>query len=122
MTLKVQGIRECKDALNAFLDEMQSRKAMRAMSRILGVVAPTAAHYTPVDTATLINSQFSDIRVNGTRLTGRVGYSASYAVFVHSPEVKQTFKKPSAKKEFLKLAFEENESKIKEIVKQEMGV
>lgn len=56
--------------------------------------------YTPIDTSTLINSQFRETKVNGTRITGRVGYSASYAVYVHDPKVKQNFKRSSAKKSF----------------------
>jgi hypothetical protein len=50
-----------------------------------------AALYTPIDTSTLINSQFREITANGVRVTGRVGYTANYAVFAHDPEVKQTF-------------------------------
>ncbi|WP_409042844.1 hypothetical protein [Mannheimia haemolytica] len=66
------------------------------MFRILNAVAPLAAHYTPVDTSTLINSQFTEMEVNGTRLIGRVGYSANYAAYVHDPNIKQNFRKPSS--------------------------
>lgn len=46
---------------------------------------------TPVAaTSNLINSQFQEMMVNGTRITGRVGYSANYAVYVH--EAKGTLK------------------------------
>ncbi|AGO15623.1 hypothetical protein K756_01795 [Glaesserella parasuis ZJ0906] len=100
MGVKVKGIKQTKRQLKQLIGEIHATKATRAMSRILNTVAPLAAHYTPVDTSTLINSQFTEMELNGTRLTGRIGYSANYAVYVHDPRVKQNFRKPSAKKSF----------------------
>ncbi|WP_159217680.1 HK97 gp10 family phage protein, partial [Klebsiella pneumoniae] len=37
----------------------------------------------PIDTSTLVNSQFREVVIKGTRLTGRIGYSANYAAYVH---------------------------------------
>lgn len=45
---------------------------------------------------------------NGVQLTGRVGYTANYAVFVHDPNVPQTFRRATAQKEFLTKGFEDN--------------
>lgn len=77
MGAKVKGIREAKANLNRLINDIQGRKAVRAMTKALIIGASQAALYTPIDTSTLINSQFRDISANGTRLTGRVGYSAT---------------------------------------------
>ncbi|HDZ6759665.1 TPA: HK97 gp10 family phage protein [Mannheimia haemolytica] len=122
MGIKVKGIRQVKQRLNQVVGEVQSQKATRAMFRILNAVAPLAAHYTPVDTSTLINSQFTEMEVNGIRLIGRVGYSANYAAYVHDPNIKQNFRKPSAKKEFLTSALNESKATIKSIVKEELSL
>ena len=122
MGVKVKGIKQTKRQLKQLIGEIHSTKATRAMSRILNTVAPLAAHYTPVDTSTLINSQFTEMELNGTRLTGRIGYSANYAVYVHDPRVKQNFRKPSAKKEFLTSALKESQPAIKAIIKEELSL
>ncbi|MDG6480957.1 HK97 gp10 family phage protein [Glaesserella parasuis] len=122
MGVKVKGIKQTKRQLKQLIGEIHATKATRAMSRILNTVAPIAAHYTPVDTSTLINSQFTEMELNGTRLTGRIGYSANYAVYVHDPRVKQNFRKPSAKKEFLTSALKESQPAIQAIIKEELSL
>ncbi|MGE4781410.1 hypothetical protein AB8960_20185, partial [Yersinia enterocolitica] len=69
---------------------------------------------------TNINSQFRDINVNGSRLTGRVGYSANYAIYVHDPNVKQTFRRATAEKEFLVKGFEDTKHIIDKAIAEEM--
>jgi hypothetical protein len=54
------------------------------------------------------------------RVTGRVGYTANYAVFAHDPEVKQTFRRATAQKEFLTKGFEDTRSQIDAAVKKEL--
>ena len=53
MGVKVRGVREAKANLNRIIDNIQGRTVVR------------------------------EINVNGTRVTGRVGYSANYAAYVH---------------------------------------
>ncbi|EOW7082097.1 HK97 gp10 family phage protein, partial [Yersinia enterocolitica] len=65
-------------------------------------------------------SQFRDINVNGTRLTGRVGYSANYAMYVHDPNVKQTFRRATAEKEFLTKGFADSKQAIEKAIMEEM--
>jgi hypothetical protein len=64
-----------------------------------------AALYTPIDTSTLINSQFREIDADGA-ITGRVGYSANYAVYVHDPNGRRG-SAAQPLKEFLTKGFEE---------------
>ncbi|HHX7274041.1 TPA: HK97 gp10 family phage protein [Yersinia enterocolitica] len=120
MGAKVKGIREAKANLNRLINDIQGRKAVRAMTKALIIGASQAALYTPIDTSTLINSQFRDISVNGTRLTGRVGYSANYAMYVHDPNVKQTFRRATAEKEFLTKGFADAKQSIENAIMEEM--
>ncbi|CNG79413.1 hypothetical protein [Yersinia frederiksenii] len=120
MGAKVKGIRAAKANLERLIGDIQGRKAVRAITKALIIGASQAALYTPIDTSTLINSQFRDISVNGTRLTGRVGYSANYAMYVHDPNVKQTFRRETAEKEFLTKGFADAKQSIEKAIMEEM--
>lgn len=87
--------------------QAQETKALTALTEVLIAGASQAALYTPIDLSNLLNSQYRRIISQGTRLIGVVGYTADYAWHVHNPEVKQTFRLPTARKEFLKLGFED---------------
>lgn len=120
MGAKVKGIRAAKANLERLIGDIQGRKAVRAITKALIIGSSQAALYTPIDTSTLINSQFRDINVNGTRLTGRVGYSANYAMYVHDPNVKQTFRRATAEKEFLTKGFSDSKQAIEKAIMEEM--
>ena len=120
MGAKVKGIRAAKANLDRLIGDIQGRKAVRAITKALIIGSSQAALYTPIDTSTLINSQFRDINVNGTRLTGRVGYSANYAMYVHDPNVKQTFRRATAEKEFLTKGFADSKQAIEKAIMEEM--
>ncbi|MFQ6308339.1 HK97 gp10 family phage protein [Yersinia enterocolitica] len=120
MGAKVKGIRAAKANLERLIGDIQGRKAVRAITKALIIGASQAALYTPIDTSTLINSQFRDINVNGTRLTGRVGYSANYAMYVHDPNVKQVFRRATAEKEFLTKGFADSKQAIEKAIMEEM--
>lgn len=120
MGAKVRGIRQAKANLDRIIKDVQGRKVVRALQSAMLIGSAQAALYTPIDTSTLINSQFREITSNGVRVTGRVGYTANYAVFVHNPEVKQTFRRASARKEFLTKGFEDTRSQIDAAVKKEL--
>ncbi|MCE9874039.1 MULTISPECIES: HK97 gp10 family phage protein [Hafnia] len=120
MGVKVKGIAKAKANLTKLIGDIQGRKAVRAIYKALYIGGAQASLYTPIDTSTLINSQFRDVNVSGKMLTGRVGYSANYAVYVHDPSVKQNFRRSTARKEFLKLGFEESRSQIDKAIADEM--
>ncbi|EPL3925670.1 HK97 gp10 family phage protein [Morganella morganii] len=120
MAAKIRGIAEVSANINALVGNITGRKVTRAIQAAMLIGGAQATLFTPIDTSTLINSQFREITVNGTRVTGRVGYSANYAVFVHDPKVKQTFRRATARKEFLTLGFEESRDEIEAAMHQEM--
>jgi hypothetical protein len=121
MGVKVKGLAQAKRNLNALIGDIQGKKVVRAIYRALFIGGAQAAIYIPIgDTSTLINSQFREIDTRGLMVTGRIGYSANYAVYVHDPNVKQNFRRATAKKEFLKLGFEETQNQIDKAVADEM--
>lgn len=84
MGIKVRGVQASKASLDAFISDVQGRRAPRAVQSASIIIGSEAAIITPVDTSFLLNSQFRELMVSGTRITGRVGYSAEYAVYVHN--------------------------------------
>lgn len=120
MGAKVRGIRQAKANLDRIIKDVQGRKVVRALQSAMLIGSAQASLYTPIDTSTLINSQFREITANGVRVTGRVGYTANYAVYVHDPEVKQIFRRATAQKEFLTKGFEDTRSQIDAAVKKEL--
>ncbi|MEM8239871.1 HK97 gp10 family phage protein [Morganella morganii subsp. sibonii] len=122
MAAKIRGIAEVSANINALVGNITGRKVTRAIQAAMLIGGAQATLFTPIDTSTLINSQFREITVNGTRVTGRVGYSANYAVFVHDPKVKQTFRRATARKEFLTLGFEERRDEVEAAMHQEMRI
>lgn len=93
------------------------QRAARGMTQALVLGASEAAVLTPIDTSNLLNSQFRNVRAEGTRLIGTVGYTADYAVPVHDPEVPQTFRRSTAEKEFLKKGMERAEPAMRAALK-----
>jgi len=122
MGVKVKGIEQAKRNLDALIGDIQGRKAVRALQSALIIGSSQAALYTPIDTSTLINSQYRELSVNGSRLTGRVGYSANYAAYVHDPNIPQNFRRSTAQKEFLTKGFEDSRELIDRTIKKEMAL
>ncbi|MEA4557999.1 hypothetical protein VBQ98_07770 [Klebsiella pneumoniae] len=101
MGIKGRGMNNIRRNMNALVRGITGRRLPRAMTAALHEAGLVAAIYTPVDTSTLINSQFKEVITNGTRITGRIGYSANYAIYVADPTIPQKFTLPRARKEFL---------------------
>ncbi|EGT5653771.1 HK97 gp10 family phage protein [Cronobacter sakazakii] len=120
MAGKVRGVAQAKANLDAIIADVQGRKVVRAIQSAMLIGSTQAALYTPIDTSTLLNSQFRELNANGTRVTGRVGYSANYAVYVHDPAVQQTFRRVTARKEFLTKGFEDSREQIDATIRQEL--
>ncbi|WP_205854888.1 hypothetical protein [Piscinibacter defluvii] len=73
--------------LSAFTDKVQ-RRAARNLTAALVVIGSEAAGRAPQDTSTLINSQFRNVRRDGDRIVGAIGFTADYALPVHEAEGK----------------------------------
>lgn len=96
------------------------KKAYTTLTKVLLVGGANASQFTPVDTSTLLNSQYREISRTQSGWRGRIGYTANYASYVHDPNVKQRFRRQSAKKEFLRLGFEDSKDMIDAIVRKGM--
>ncbi|WP_392562493.1 hypothetical protein RHO12_03155 [Orbus sturtevantii] len=122
MGVNVKGVKQSIDRLNAIIEDVQGRKAVRAIQATLMIGAAQAAIYTPIDTSTLINSQFREVSVKKGLITGRVGYSANYAAYVADPSIHMAFKRATAKKDFLNKGFEDTARLRDEVIRKEMAL
>lgn len=122
MGIKVRGVQGAVRNTNRIINDIQGRKIVRALQSAMLIGGARAALYTPIDTSALINSQFREIITNGAIVTGRVGYSTNYAVYVHDPANPQQFRRSTAKKEFLTAGFEEERSAIDSVVVKELSL
>jgi len=84
MAGKLMGLKQAQQNLSRIVDDISSHRIVSALKSGSGIIATEAASMTPIATSTLINSQYQAIEVSGTRVTSRIGYSASYAVYVHN--------------------------------------
>jgi hypothetical protein len=101
------------DRLPQFVANVVPARGVRGMTQALVIGAAEASVLTPIDTGTLLNSQFRNVRTDGSRIVGTVGYTAEYAVPVHDPDHPQTFRRESAEKLFLTKGFERSEPLIR---------
>ena len=101
--------------LPQFLSAVE-QKAARGVTQALILGASEASVMTPVDTSTLLNSQFRSVAKDGSKIVGTVGYTAEYAKYVHDPNIKQRFRRSTAQKEFLRKGFEEAEPNIRAVI------
>lgn len=77
----MKGVR-IVDRMPQFVDGVQ-KKAAKAITQTLILGASEAAAITPVDTSNLLNSQYRNVTVTAGKITGVVGYTAEYALYVH---------------------------------------
>ena len=107
--------RRMTNRLPQFLSAVE-QKAARGVTQALILGASEASVMTPIDTSTLLNSQFRKVDKDGSKIVGTVGYTAEYAADVHDPNVKQRFRRSTAEKEFLRKGFEEAEPNIRAVI------
>lgn len=141
MGVKVKGVSQAVKTINRIANTIDGKKALRAVYSALYIVGAESATMVPIDTSTLLNSQFRDVNVNGTRITGKVGYSAKYAASVHEAPGKHLGKKTprpvdkgqapgsrgsiwdrTGEPEFLKKAGERTTIQVDTVVKKEMSL
>lgn len=82
--MPVKGIQRVKRRYKAVVKEISQQRSERAVRAILSQGGAMAARMTPVDTSTLINSQYApQIAIAAGSVRGHLGYTAEYAFFVH---------------------------------------
>lgn len=141
MGITVKGQKAARDNLAKFISDVQGRKAVRAITKALIIIGTESATMVPVATSMLINSQYREIDTKGTRITGKVGYSANYAMYVHNapgkylgakklrPVAKGSAKgsmgyiwDKSGEPQFLEKAVDKTEAQVSAVIVDEMKV
>lgn len=103
------------DKMPQFIESAQS-KALRGVNQALILGSAEASVLTPIDTSTLLNSEFRVTEKVGDKVVGRVGYTANYALPVHDPSNPQNFHRATAEKEFLRKGFERAQENIAAVI------
>uniref|UniRef100_A0AB39U1J0 HK97 gp10 family phage protein n=1 Tax=Salmonella phage ZK22 TaxID=3240399 RepID=A0AB39U1J0_9CAUD len=130
MPAKLRGIQEAIRKTEQIVGTITAEKAVRAIKSANYIIRTEAATITPIDTSTLINSQYDTVEVSGTRITGKVGYSAKYALYVHNASGKLagkprsngngTYWSPGGKPQFLTKAAQRTKDLVDSVIKKEM--
>lgn len=82
--MPVKGIERVKRGFRIAVKEIGEGKTERAVYETLSQGSAMAAQITPIDSSNLINSQYApQIDVKEGKVSGSVGYTASYAAAVH---------------------------------------
>lgn len=130
MPAKLRGIQEAIRKTEQIVGTITAEKAVRAIKSATYIIRTESATLTPIDTSTLINSQFDTVEISGTRITGRVGYSAKYALYVHNASGKLagkprsngngTYWSPGGEPQFLTKAAQRTKDLVDSVIKKEM--
>ncbi len=125
--MAVRGIKQVKNNMRKLQAEIQGRRTEAAVYAVLSQGGAAAATMTPVDTGTLINSHFVEIKADGDKVTGRNGYSAEYAAAVHSapgvlkgqnrPENRGQYWDPNGEPHFLTAGFDQISADVPRILR-----
>ena len=132
MAAKLKGINEAIARTSQIVDEITATKVVRALKSATYIIRTEAATITPIDTSNFITRQFATIEVKGPRVTGKVGYSANYALYVHNASGKlkgmprtngnAVYWQPGGEPKFLTKAAEKTRSLVDDVIKKEMKI
>ena len=81
--MPVKGIKRVQMNTRKVLTDIAGPRTERVLTEIMIVGSSYAALLTPIDTSTLINSQYRKLVSIPGGMQGKVGYSAKYAAAVH---------------------------------------
>lgn len=79
--MPVRNIQRVKLNLKQAISDIEGKKTQKAIYDVLSQGQALAALMVPIDTSFLINSSFGPVMIDAK--TGRVGYTAEYAKWVH---------------------------------------
>ena len=134
--MPAKNIASVKLAIKNKIEEISQERTRRAVYAILSQGQTMAALMVPIDTGFLINSAFGPVMMQDGK-TGRVGYAAEYAKWVHDAPGKLkgqpradfgktatgvgTYWSPAGKPGFLVKGFEQLKPAIPNILKAVYG-
>jgi len=82
--MPVKGIKSVQINTRKLLGQIAGPVTGRVLTEVMIVGIGYSAQITPMDTSTLVNSQFRELRPIPKGMTGRTGYTASYAARVNA--------------------------------------
>lgn len=126
--MPVRGIERVRANYRRTVEKIISQKSEAAIYAILSQGRAMADKMTPIDTSNLINSGYApQITATGGTVVGTIGYTASYAFFVHDADGKLrgqprangngNYWDPNAEPKFLSEGFEQIKSSIPAILR-----
>lgn len=132
MAGKLSGLQQSIRRTEQIVDNITAVKAIRALKSATYIIRTESATMTPIDTSTLINSQYDTVEINGMLITGKIGYSSNYALYVHNasgklkgkprPSGRGNFWSPHAEPKFLTKAAEKTQSLVDSTIRREMKI
>jgi hypothetical protein len=111
---KINRVR-VENRLPQFIDRTEQRAA-RGVAQAMVLIGSETSVLTPIDSSNLINSRYSRVSKDGTRIVGETGYTAEYAAAVNDPDNPQKFRRPTATKDFLVKGAENAEPLIRKVL------
>lgn len=137
--MPVKGLEQVRKKLARELRNIKGTLPEKALLEVLITASGYAATMTPIDSSNLINSQIRQVTTIGSRVTGKLSYTAAYAAAVH--DAKGTLKgtntprstsdpsrgnvwDPDAEPGFLRKAFEDSDARrdIDSIIERHMKI
>ena len=116
MGIKVKGINQVKSNMQKTFSNISGEVTRGGLQAFVSQLAAYASELTPVDTANLINSQYTFVNPNGDNWKAGVGYTANYAEEVHDGPDKN-WQKAGASNMFLTDAADRNSSQLLKTLK-----
>ncbi|MFO4024078.1 hypothetical protein [Enterobacter hormaechei] len=127
--MPVKGIKRVQMNAKKMLGDIAGNRTEKVLTEVMIVGSAYAAQITPVHTSTLVNSMYRQLKPVAGGMTGRVGYTASYAAFVNAAEgtIKGTprpdgsgnYWDPDGEPDFLRKGFERDGlNDIRETIKR----
>ncbi len=111
---KINAVR-VENRLPQFITSTEQRAA-RGVAQAMVLIGSETSVLTPIATSNLINSRYSRVSKDGTRIVGETGYTAEYAAAVNDPDNPQNFRRPTAVKDFLLKGAENAEPLIRNVL------
>lgn len=81
--MPIKGVKRVRERIKQELKEIADKKTAEVLWRVGMIGGGYAALLTPVDTSSLINSQYQEIDNTPAGMQLRLGYTARYAEWVH---------------------------------------
>lgn len=130
--MAIKGLAQVRRNVNRQLKLVIPSQAEKALHVATAIVGGYASMMTPIDTSTLINSQYRRVQVEYGKVVAAIGYTAKYAAYVHEAKGKMkgiprqsgrgNYWSPDAEPRFLSKAGDDNLQEIDSAVLEAMKI